>query len=79
MRIYDMVNDKAIDSICLFLTPDEAKAVVEHLTRMISRPIRDHGHIESDDDTTDLTVCVYEVSDLTGFHPRARELILTSK
>lgn len=76
MRIHDMQNDTVVDSACLFLTESEARQVLQHLTRMLNKPKLDHGHVESDDDASDLTVCIYNLADLEGFHPRAKEVLL---
>lgn len=77
MRIHDQVGDKSLDRVALFLTPSEAKELKDDLESILGKPAgTDHVHIPGDSYEKEITVCTYDVADLSGFAPRARKLIL---
>lgn len=75
MRIYDSSNNKTIDDVVLYLTPDEAKELHNDLGRIMEKPRGNHVHVSSNDYQHELTVCVYRKEDIDTFDEKSRKIL----
>ena len=77
MRILDNKNDKEINSVTLYLKLSEATELLDDLQRLIQNNSNDdHAHINDDDFNHEVTVVLYDESNLKGFNERSKRLIL---
>jgi len=77
MRILDNKNDKGINSVTLYLKLSEATELLDDLQRLIQNNSNDdHAHINDDDFNHEVTVVLYDESNLKGFNERSKRLIL---
>lgn len=76
MRILNNDSDKKLDNITLCLTKAEAEELKDTLEGILAKPKSNHGHIPDYEASKELTVCVYDTSDLdSSFHDRIKKLI----
>jgi hypothetical protein len=77
MRIFDEDNKKSIKNVSIFLTKSEAQEIVDSLNDIIEnfQHNADHAHINDIDYKREITVCVYDENDLSGFNKEAKKLI----
>ena len=75
MRILDQNADKSLNDILIYLTYDEALELKSSLDDLLERPSNNHSHISSKDYSKELTVCIYDENNLTGFNERSTTLI----
>lgn len=68
MRILDDTRDAPVERVWLYLTPDEAKAMVGALQDRLNDPDPDpewHAHVEaSDGGEVEVTIALYNANDL---------------
>jgi hypothetical protein len=80
MRILDNTNDKSLSDIMLLLTIDEAKELRDAIeTLLLQQNKNDHSHINDFDSSKELTVSLYEQSQIDGFNERIQLLIKQDK
>ena len=82
MRIYDVDEEKKINKVILYLTPDEAQEMQHALEQVISDSQKHHHeHIpdRESDFKREITVCIYKEDDLSSFDERSRKLILNDE
>ena len=75
MRILDDQNNKKLDRVGLYLTRDEAIQLKGYLEQLLSDPDMHHAHLSSDDYQKDVTVSIYDQTNLRGFDDRSKKLI----
>ena len=75
MRILDEDNDRACGNVTLYLTKQEAVNLSSSVAALLEGPMDRHEHIDSDDFKRELTICLYDPSDLSAFNVRSRRLI----
>ena len=75
VRILDEDNDRSCGSLTLFLTKQEAFNLSAAVAALLDGPLDRHEHVDSDDFKKELTVCIYDASDLSGLNDRSRRLI----
>ncbi len=75
MRIYDSDHDCTTDNAVLYLTLSEAEELSGDLTALLLKPKGNHAHINSSDFQQEVTVCVYDPSDLSEFDDRSVAII----
>jgi hypothetical protein len=69
-------HDTAISRAILYLTPDEASELRNSLNAILKEPRARHEHVSSEDYSKEITVCIYDPTDLAGFDERSKHLIL---
>jgi hypothetical protein len=79
MRILDEDNDRSCDAATLFLTRQEATLLGAMVAALLESPPNRHEHVNSDDQTKELTICLYDPTDLSGLNERSQELIKSDK
>lgn len=79
MFILDETSDKSLSNIILYLTPAEAVELRDSLKSLIEKPIDNHSHISNINYDKEITVCIYDTNDLTGFDQRSIDLITNDK
>lgn len=80
MRIYDESGDKALRQVILYLTKDEAEDLLSALEQMVKDPsTHSHEHIDDREYAHEITVAVYDESNLRGFDARSVRLIREDK
>ncbi len=80
MRILGLDTDNKLDNVILYLTLTEAKELRDSLNDIIMGPqTRHHRHISSEDYQKEITVCIYDETNLEGFDERSKKLILKDK
>jgi len=75
MRFLDEDSDKKIDRASLFLTKEEAEQMYSYLGDLLKNPSDQHFHLSSEDYQKEITICLYDISDLSYLHERAKKLI----
>ncbi len=75
MRILNDESDKKLDAVSVFLTKQEVKQLIGYLTQLIENPKLQHMHLSSEDYQKEITICMYDGEDLSGFSQRAKKLI----
>jgi hypothetical protein len=75
LRILDEDIDRSCASVTLYLTRQEAINLSAAITALLDGPRDRHEHVDSDDFKRELTICLYDASDLSGFNDRSRRLI----
>jgi hypothetical protein len=81
MRIYNVDTDKKVNSVILYLTPDEAKEMKDSLELIINNETHHHEHIPDREDNfkREITVCIYRDANLSNFDERSRKFILNDE
>ena len=79
MHILDETTDKSLKNIVLYLTFAEALELKDSLDKIINKPFNNHFHIPDENFQKELTVCVYNVDDLSGFNERSINLIINNQ
>jgi len=86
MRILDdedPARRRKLDSVCLYLTPDEARQLASYLEELADDPVRwHHAHleeVEGDKIVREVTAAVYVDENLDQFDERSRRLIETGE
>jgi len=77
MRILDQDNDKATKNVLILLTPEEAAELRDDLERMLQGNIfQEHTHINDKEFEHEMTVAIYDASELEFFDERTKKLVL---
>lgn len=76
MRILDENSDKSLEHVILYLTLSEAGELKDSLEDLMKNPTKNHTHISDDEFQKEMTLCIYDPNDLSGFNKRSIELIL---
>jgi hypothetical protein len=85
MRILDEQSDRWLDSVTLYLTPDEAEQLASYLEGLVEDPVGlHHAHLEEIDYEAmrvvrEVTVAVYVDENMDTFGERFRRLIETDE
>lgn len=76
MRIFDE-DKKSINNISIYLTKSEALEVVNSLKYILEnfQHNADHDHINDIEYKREITLCVYDENDLSGFNEETKKLI----
>ncbi len=78
MRILDVDTDRVLDTICLYLTPQEAERMLGALQDLME-DLPDgnlhHVHLNDADYQREITVTVYTEENMHQFDQRSRKLI----
>ena len=77
MRILDEQHGRSLDKVTIYVTRQEALELKESLEMVIeSNEEARHEHISSEDDSKEITVCVFDPKLLEKFSERSKKLIL---
>ena len=76
MRILDQDDDKSINTVTLYLESNEAKELRDCLDQLLKKPLNNHIHVSDEKFEHELTVCMYDTSNLNGFNDRSKKLII---
>jgi len=79
MRIFSDEDNKKLDEVSLFLTKDEARQLQGYIEEMLDNSENHHFHLSTDDFQKEITICLYDQSQLEGFNSRVRKLIIEDK
>lgn len=81
MRIFDNDNEQVLRNVSIFLTLDEAREIVSSIEGLIRsfKSDADHVHLNDDSFQHEMTVCLYDETNLNGFNARAKVLIQDNK
>ena len=76
MRILDNDNDKALKNLTIYLKVCEAKELLGDLQRLVKNS-NDYGHAHINDEEFihEITLVVYDESDLKGLNNRSKKII----
>lgn len=77
MRILDPDQDRALDEVAIYLTPEEAREMrdsLNHLLEHFQEP-EEHVHVADSDFKHEITISIYTESNLKYFNQRSRKLI----
>jgi len=75
MRILDESTDKSLEKIILYLTRSEAVELRDSVTNVLDKLTNSHEHVPSNDFKKEITICLYDESDLNEFNQRSINLI----
>ncbi len=76
MRILDQNNDKALNNITIYLQLEEAIELRDSLNYAVSRPLNYHSHVPSVDYSKEITICIYDSSNIENFDERSKKIIV---
>jgi hypothetical protein len=79
MRIMKILNEDentSLDRVTIYLSLDEAKEMRDSLESLISNPIGRHEHIPDKDFNKEITVCIYDLNNISQFNEQSKKLIL---
>ena len=76
MRILDYRTDKALEDICIYLTPSEAKQMLGLLEEFVSGQIEHHEHFYDENYEREITLAIYTEKNLKEFDERSKKLII---
>ena len=79
MRILDTDHDVALREVCLYLTRAEAVELLGFLEQLLEQPALHHCHVYDESYAKEITVTIYDDTNLEGFDERSRKLILEDK
>jgi hypothetical protein len=72
MRILNEASDKSISNVTLYLSEAEASHLLSALEALINKPTNHHSHVNNDDFSKEITVCIYDPANLGGFDERSK-------
>ena len=75
MRIYDPENKRALSSVTLFLTPEEAAELASDAQDLADHPEKHHHHVSGSDYSAEITVAVYTRGNIDQFDSESRKII----
>lgn len=75
MRILSDETDKKLDVVSIFLTKKEAMQLQSYLTQLLDNPQLQHIHLSSEDYKKEISICLYDKTNLKGLHSRVIQLI----
>lgn len=77
MRIIDCDNDKSVKNLILYLTTDEAKEMLNDLQSLVEKMDHTaHAHVNDNTFEHEVTVVVYDETQLEALNERSRKLIV---
>jgi len=79
MRILDVTSDKSIDNVALLLTKTEATQLMSYLESLTKEDLDWHYHLNNEDYSKEITIALYDESNLTIFSDRCKSLIIDDK
>jgi hypothetical protein len=75
MRILIVDTDAPVDKVTLYLTRAEARELTDAVEAMLSRSESTHEHVADEGYQREITVSLYDPSDLTSLDERSRRLV----
>lgn len=75
MRIYDDENKRVLNSVTLFLTPQEASEMASDLRDLSDHPEKYHHHINNNDYSNEIIVSVYTDDNINQFDEESRRIL----
>ncbi len=75
MRIYDHKNKKELESITLFLTPDEAMELAADAKDLSENTHKLHSHICDIEYDREVTLAVYTDENVSQFNEESKKVI----
>ncbi len=78
MRILDLDTNKAIETVCLYLTASETKQMIGALEDILSQQNAkqmEHAHVNDEEYEREVTVAIYTDKNLHQFDDRSQKLI----
>ena len=80
MRLLNEDTDSVLSRITLLLTKAEASELRDSLGAILtSDAVARHEHVPSEDFQKEITISIYDESDISSFHERAQGLIREDK
>ncbi|MBA3238187.1 MAG: hypothetical protein H0T62_07575 [Parachlamydiaceae bacterium] len=79
MRILDEVSDMSLENVILYLTISEASELRDSIDELLKKPLNNHGHVSSENFQKEITVCIYDLTNLDEFNERSKDLIINDK
>jgi hypothetical protein len=76
MIIYDKKNKKVLNSVTLYLTPDEMAELSDDAQNLSENPQNHHSHINDETLENEITLAVYTKENMKQFDEESKELIL---
>ncbi len=74
MRFIDLKNNQELDSVMIFLTPNEAKELLDLLSG-INPKLGDHIHVADETYQREITLAIYTKENLHYFSQEMRKFI----
>ena len=75
MRLRDDKRDCSIDSATLLLTRGEAQELADSIRGLLAGGERRHEHVSSDNFQKEITIAIYDHSNVSEFDARCQRLI----
>jgi hypothetical protein len=75
MKIYDPENKRVLSSVTLYLTPEEAAELASDARDLADHPEKHHHHLDSNDQSAEITVAVYTPENISQFDSESRNII----
>lgn len=75
MRIYDEDSKRSLTSVCLYLTPAEARRLARYAEELATDPSGHHSHINDSSSKREITIAVYTKENLSQFDAESKKLL----
>ena len=79
MRILNEDLDCSVNRVTIYLTRAEARELVDSLEELDKRPKENHSHASSEDFQKEITVCIYDQTDISDFDERSKKIIVNDE
>lgn len=79
MRMLDEERDRSLSRITILLSRAEAEELRDSLKSVLEPGVELHQHISSEDYQKEITVAVYDETNVDSFNDRCRRLIREDK
>ena len=75
MKIYDQDSKKVLNSITLYLKPNEATNLCDGIKDLIDNPQSHHVHLNDDNSQNEITIAVYTKDNIDEFDEESKEIL----
>ncbi|MEK9166049.1 MAG: hypothetical protein AAB525_04315 [Patescibacteria group bacterium] len=75
MKIYDSEHKRILESITLYLTPNEATELANDAKDLSENPQKHHSHINDKNFKNEITISVYTKENINQFDEESKKVI----
>ena len=75
MKIFNPRGNEVLKEVTLFLTQSEASEMRDALESLLDDPSAHHNHISNEDYSSEVTVAIYDKSNLKGFDEISKKIL----
>ena len=75
MRLLDIDHDQAFNNLGLYLTPVEARQMIDYLQSLLADPDANHAHLNDSAYKHEVTLFIYTDSNIQYYDEHSKRLI----